>query len=121
MVIRLKLEEPRVRPRLPRSIHGVLLRDFAASNGRRRASVIVQPHLKLEGNVTGCSDISAAKRSTAALKKELAALGLLDRARFISGISGCTLELTPRRLRLVADAPSVAAIWPNLKRMALQR
>lgn len=83
-------------------------------------SVIVQPNLKLEANVAGRIDFAAAKRSAGALKEELHRLGLLDRARFVSDISGCVLEVTPRQLRLVAEAPSVRAIWPNLKRMALQ-
>lgn len=116
-----KSVEPLVILRLPHSIRGSLLREFALSNGRRRVSVIVQPHLVLQGNVAGRIDLVAAKRSTAALKRELSELDLLERTRFISDISGCVLEVTPRQLRLVAELPSVQAIRPNMKRMALQR
>ena len=82
--------------RLPRSIRGSLLREFAVSDGRRRMSVIVQPHQVLQDNVAGRVDLVAAKRSTAALKKELRGLDLLERARFVSDISGCVLEVTPK-------------------------
>lgn len=82
-------------------------------------SVIVMPHLTVRPKANPPLDIASAKRATAALKKDLAGLGLLDRARSMSAFSGFVLEVTPRRLRLLAEAPGVQSIWPNLRRHKL--
>lgn len=105
--------------RLPKSIRGVLLRDFAASTGTRRVSVIVQPRLNTLPKGSPSLDLAAAKRATTALKNDLAGLGLLDRARSVSVFSGFVLEVTPRQLRLLAKAPGVQSIRPNLRRHKL--
>lgn len=90
------------------------MREFAASSGRRRRSVIVQTHLSLENNVAGCIDTVAVRRELAALKKDLDRLGLLERARSVSLSSGFVLDVTPGQLRRLAQAASVKTIWPNL-------
>ena len=96
-----------------------MLREFAASSGRKRISVIVQPHLVVRLKAKPPLDVTAAKRATAVLKKDLAELGLLDRARSVSVFSGFVLAVTPRQLRFLAQAPGVQAIWPNLRRHQL--
>lgn len=77
-------------------------------------SVIVQPHLKVRPHPEPSIDLAAARRATAALRKALAEMGLLDRARGVSDVSGFVLEVTPKQLRLLAAAPSVQSIRPNL-------
>lgn len=107
--------------RLPKAIRGVFLRDFAASSGTRRVSVIVQPQLNTLSKGAPSLDLAAAKRATTALKKDLAGLGLLDRARSVSVFSGFVLEVTPKQLRRLANAPGVQSIRPNLRRHQLLR
>lgn len=75
--------------------------------------MIVQPILNFQLNADPRIDLAAAKRSTAALKKDLARLGLLERARKVSDVSGFVLEVTPKQLRSLAEASSVQAIFPN--------
>jgi hypothetical protein len=104
----------------PRSIRGDLLSHFYACAGSRRTSVIVQPMLASEP-IAPRIDLAAARRATAALKKDLAKLGLLERARKVSDVSGFVLEVTPRQLRLLAEAPSVRAIFPNQLHRLLSR
>jgi hypothetical protein len=82
-------------------------------------SVIVQPHLVVRPNANPPLDFTEAKRATAALKQDLAELGLLDRARSVSVFSGFVLEVTPQQLRFLAQAPGVQAIWPNSRRHKL--
>lgn len=95
------------------------MREFAVSTGRKRMSVIVQPHLTVRPQGEPPLDLAAAKRATAALEKDLAGLGLLDRARSVSVFSGFVLEVTPKQLRLLAEAPNVQSILPNLRRHKL--
>ncbi len=99
---------------VPASIKGEVLREFAASGGRRRRSVIVQTHLVLENEMAGRIDAVAVRREVAALKKDLGRLGLLERARSVSIISGFVLEVTPGQLLRLAQADSVKSVWPNL-------
>lgn len=98
---------------LPSTIRGNLLRAFAKSMGRRRISVIVEPQ-KRPLAIRGPAGPIVTKRSTNALRADLAKLGLLDRARAIGLISAFVLEVTPRQLRLIASAPSVQSIRPNM-------
>lgn len=104
---------------LPRSIRGSLLRDFAATTSRRRMSVIVLPCLPKVSMTSPKLDIPAAQRATAALKRELAKLALLDRSRSVSVFSGFVLEVTPRQLRLLAQTSAVQSIHPNVRRHQL--
>ena len=106
-------------PRLPKSIRGALLRVFATSRGTRRISVIVQPNLPTISLAEPSLDFATAKRASAALKKDLLRLGLLDKARSVSVFSGFVLEVTPRQLKLLAGAPAVQSIRPNLRRHKL--
>jgi hypothetical protein len=105
--------------RLPKTIRGLLLRDFAASSATRRMSVIVQAHLPAFNADRPSLDLAAARSATAALKVDLKDLGLLERARKVSDYSGFVLEVTPRQLRLLGQAASVQAIRPNLRRRYL--
>lgn len=82
-------------------------------------SVIVQPHLPTISLADPSLDLPTARRATAALKKDLLRLGLLDRARSVSVFSGFVLEVTPRQLRLLAEASAVQSIRPNLFRHRL--
>jgi hypothetical protein len=79
-------------------------------------SVIALPCLPKVSMTRPELDIAAAKRATAALKRDLARLALLDRARSVSVFSGFVLEVTPRQLRMLAQASGVQSIHPNLRR-----
>ena len=81
--------------------------------------MIVQPNLPTISLAEPSLDFSAAKRASAALRKDLLRLGLLDQARSVSAFSGFVLEVTPRQLRLLAEAPAVQSIRPNLRRHKL--
>lgn len=81
-------------------------------------SVIVEPQ-KRRVAIAGSDEPIVTRGSSNALRADLAKLGLLDRARSIGLISAFVLEVTPKQLRLIASAPSVQSIRPNLKHRLL--
>ena len=104
---------------LPASIRGTLLREFAFSTDRRRMSVIVTPCLPKVWKTRPALDVAAATRATSMLRKDLVRLKLSGKARSVSVFSGFVLEVTPRQLRLLAQASAVQSIRANLRRHQL--